>query len=148
MNNQDAKELHNLLFSFMGLFHEKFLIRFRQSVPEITGLKKNHYKIMGLLSHHDFLMSSEIGRRLDIEKGSITTLIDQLVDKGLVIRQSDPNDRRKWQVLLSTTGREQMNILLEQHSREIICYLQEMDTSETERFLNCLRYAVGFMKKL
>ncbi|MEN6325387.1 MAG: MarR family transcriptional regulator [Syntrophomonas sp.] len=148
MNNQDARELHELLFSFMGLFHEKFLVRFRQRDPNLPGLKKNHFKIMGLLSQHGFLMSSEIARRLDIEKGSITTLIDQLLEKGLVTRQIDPNDRRKSQVSLSESGREKMNSLLEQHAQEIEYCLQDMNAHEIMQFLDCIRYAVRFMNKL
>ena len=148
MNHQDAKEMHELFFSFVGLFHEKFLVRFRRRDPNLPGLKKNHFKIMGMLSQHEFLMSSEIGRRLDIEKGSITTLIDQLLEKGLVTRQIDPNDRRKSQVSLSTVGREEMNSLLEEHAEEIECCLQDMDASEINQFLDYMRYAVRFMNKL
>lgn len=148
MNNEDAKELHELLFSFTGLFHEKFLMRFRHRDHNLPGLKKNHFKIMGLLSQHDFLMSSEIGRRLDIEKGSITTLIDQLVEKGLVARQIDPCDRRKSQVSLSAAGREKMNSLLELHAGEIEKCLQDMKASEINQFLDYMRFAVGFMNKI
>ncbi len=148
MNNQDARELHELLFCFSGLFHEKFLMRFRQRDPNLPGLKKNHFKIMGLLSQHDFLMSSEIGRRLDIEKGSITTLIDQLVEKDLVTRQIDPCDRRKSQIALSKAGREKMNSLLELHAEEIEHCLKDQNASEINQFLDCMRFAVRFFKKI
>lgn len=148
MNNQDAKELYDLLFSFMGLFHEKFLTRFRQHDPAIPGLKKNHFKILGMLSKEKFLMASEIGRRLDIEKGSITALIDQLVEKGLVVRRSDPGDRRKLQISLSETGREKMNELIYQHSQEIQDYLQNMSDQDIEPFRDSLRYVVRFLNKL
>jgi len=148
MNYKDAKELHELMFRFMGLFHEKFLIRYRQHDPELPGLKKNHHKILGMLSEEEFLMSSEIGRRLDIEKGSITTLIDQLIEKGLVIRKSDPVDRRKSQISLSEAGREEMNKLIDRHSRQIQDYLQGIDSREEGQFLDCMRCAVRFMKKL
>ncbi|MEN6351016.1 MAG: MarR family transcriptional regulator [Syntrophomonas sp.] len=148
MNNQDAKEMNELLFSFMGLFHEKFLIRYRQHDHDILGLKKNHFKILGMLSREEFLLSSELSRRLDIEKGSITTLIDQLVEKGLVIRRTDPEDRRKSQISLSKTGREEMHKLIDKHSREIQSYLQDMNDPEIQQFLDCVRYAVQFMNKL
>ncbi len=148
MNHKDAKELHELLFGFMGLFHEKFLIRFRQQDACYLELKKNHFKILGTLSQHEFLMASEIGRMLDIEKGSITTLIDQLVEKGLVIRRDDPGDRRKSQISLSEVGREEMNRIIDQHAREIGDYLQDIKAQEIRQFLDCLRYTVAFMKEL
>lgn len=148
MNLIDVKELHELLYSFMGLFHEKFLIRFRQHDPKVPGLKKNHLKIMGLLFQNEFLMSSEIGRRLDIEKGSITTLIDQLVEMGLAVRRSDPGDRRKSQISLSETGREEMRQIMEQHIREILDYLQGIPDREIEQFIECMRYAVDFINKI
>lgn len=148
MNHQEARELNQLLFGFMGLFHEKFLIPFRQYDKDLPGMKKNHYKILGILFQHQFLTSTEIGRRLDIEKGSLTTLIDQLAEKELVIRCDDPNDRRKSQISLSNTGRQEMNQIINQHAQLTVNFLHRIDAGETEQFLECMRYVVAYMAKI
>jgi len=94
------------------------------------------------------LLPSEIGRRLDIEKGSVTTLIDQLEESGLVSRCSDPWDRRMSQISLNEAGRELMTNLNEKHARLIEQLLANSDDGETMDFIDSLRFAVAFMKKL
>lgn len=141
-------ELHDLLFSFVGLFHEKFMGRFRRHDSRFPGLKKNHYKILGMLHHHEYLISSDIGRMLDVEKGSLTTLIDQLDERGLIIRRADPCDRRKLHILLSDAGREEMNKVVAQHAGEIKELLQGMDEQKIQKFTECLKYSVSVMKEI
>ncbi len=66
MNLQEAKELHDLLFSFMGLFHEKFMFKFRRQFDATPWMKKNHVKIINILFQESPLISTEISKRLDI----------------------------------------------------------------------------------
>lgn len=148
MNQQEAYELNELFFDFVGLFHEKFMARFHRSDNILPGLKKNHLKILGYLSKHEYLISTEISHLLDIEKGSITTLVDQLVEKGLVIRRGDLDDRRKMQILLSGAGREAMDVVTDRHSRELRDILSNVEIQEIVKFIECLRFSVDFMNKL
>ncbi|MDD4239647.1 MAG: MarR family transcriptional regulator [Desulfotomaculaceae bacterium] len=147
MRFQEAKELHNLLFTFIGLFHEKFLWRFRQHYDGNPRIKKNHVKIISILYQRDHLIPTEIGKMLDIEKGSLTTLIDQLEDMGLVIRCADPSDRRKLLISLSAAGREEMNKIMDDHTRSLSVIFQGVEPGEIKQFVTSLQYAVDFMKK-
>ncbi|WP_092469154.1 MarR family winged helix-turn-helix transcriptional regulator [Desulfotruncus arcticus] len=148
MNIQKTKELHDLLYAFMGMFHEKFLIRFRHEYDGLPWIKKNHAKIMNILYQHNHLTSTEIGKMLDIEKGSLTTIIDQLAEKGMVIRFNDANDRRRNLISLSTAGRDEMNRVMDFYTRKLDVFLQKVDAEEITRFIDSLRYVVWFMKKM
>lgn len=148
MDLHEAKELHNLLFSFIGMFHEKFLCRYRQHYDGNPRIKKNHVKIISILYQHDHLIPTEIGKMLDIEKGSLTALIDQLEEMGLVIRSADPYDRRKLLISLSASGRDEMNKIMDHHTRNLSVFFNEVDSGEVKQFVASLRYAVDFMKKL
>lgn len=148
MNFQEAKELHDLLFTFIGLFHEKFLLRFRRHYDDNPSIKKNHVKIISILYQHDHLTPTEIGKMLDIEKGSLTALIDQLEEMGLVVRCDDPNDRRKLLVSLSTAGMNEMNKIMDHYTQQLNVFLHNVNSEEMKKFVASLRYAVAFMKKL
>ena len=52
------------------------------------------------------LPTSEIGKRMDISKSYMTTLIDKLIEEGLVERISDKNDRRVVNVAATKAGRD------------------------------------------
>lgn len=148
MNLEEARELHELLFTIMGMFHDKFLRRFHQHCGGDSPMKKNHAKILGILHKHQPLIPTEIGRMLDIEKGSLTTLIDQLQDWGLVIRCDDPGDRRKSLISLSTQGMEEMNQAAEHHAEMLKLIFQDIDVEEVRQFMASLRYTANIMQKL
>ena len=150
MDYQQAKELHNLLFSFAGLFHEKFLLRIRCEyyAENLPNLKKNHQKILNLLYQKDNQTSTELGRKLDIEKGSLTSLIDQLVDWGLVTRAMDPYDRRKALISLSPEGREQMEKVMDFYTRKLNDFFKDIEPQTMHEFIKNLRYVIDFLERM
>lgn len=148
MNQAETKELHDLLFSFMCLFHEKFISQFRVYYDAFPWMKKNHIKIVNTLSQHDYLTSTEIGKKLDIEKGSLTSLIDTLQEKGLVVRSHDLKDRRKSLISLSPEGQKMIQEMLSYHHARIDNILSGIGAEEAQQFMSDLRSVVDLMKKM
>jgi len=85
---------------------------------------------------------------LDIEKGSLTTLIDQLEKQGFVYRLNDPMDRRKTLICLCSQGREVMDRIINFCTLKTDGLLNNFDADEIQQFLTSLQYVVGFMKKM
>jgi len=150
MSYQQTKELHDLLFCFMGMFHEKFIFRFRGEYKHegLPTLKKNHQKILNVLYQQEHQTSTELGKKLDIEKGSLTTLIDQLEEWGLVVRSNDSHDRRKAFISLSTSGRNEMENMMDFYSHKLNESFQDVKPEEMEQFVDSLKQVVQFMKKI
>jgi MarR family transcriptional regulator, organic hydroperoxide resistance regulator len=132
----------------MGLFHEKFVYRFRQETICEDTLKKNHKKIINVLYQHDQITLTEIGKLLDIEKGSLTTLIDSLEEKDFVTRLNDPTDRRKTLLTLSPKGKEEMEKVMNVFAQRIDESLHKFDPEEIEKFQQSLEYVVNILKKV
>ncbi len=59
---------------------------------------------------------SDIGRRVDLTSGAITTAIDRLEARGLVARGLDDEDRRSRIVRLTPAGRERISEVFAQHA--------------------------------
>lgn len=148
MKYEDLQELHDLLFSTMGLFHQKFLHRFSKESQKYPGLKKNHIKMVSLLYQHPFLTATEIAKMLNMEKGSLTTLVDQLVDFGLVNRCEDHHDRRKSLLSLTDAGKAEMEDILNDSIQRMSQILGDADPDELQEFVASLRHATEFMQKL
>jgi MarR family transcriptional regulator, transcriptional regulator for hemolysin len=53
----------------------------------------------------DSVPQSELALALDISSGSLVRLVDQLEEAGLVVRETDPADRRVNRVTLTEAGR-------------------------------------------
>src|SRR5882672_188593 len=71
---------------------------------EPLGLCSSDFAILELLLHRGPQPVSAIGRRVDLTSGAITSAVDRLESRGLVVRTSDPNDRRTRFVSLTPKG--------------------------------------------
>lgn len=148
MNLDDSKEITVLFQSVMELLHEKIFTRPRQECTSQPLLKKNQLKILMILSRHNHITLTEIGKSLNIEKGSLTTLVDGLVENNLVIRSNDLNDRRKSIIFLSPSGKEMADKVLKFYSYKINELLRDIDSGEYEQFRNSLQFVVQFLNKV
>lgn len=148
MKYEELQELHDLLFKTIGLFHEKFLCQFRKESLHYPGIKKNHIMIISFLYRNKILTATEIAKMLNMEKGSLTTLIDQLEEFGLVIRRKDLNDRRKTLISLTDAGKAEMEDTMRSSTQSISEILSDANPDEFLKFVNSLRYAVEFMQKI
>ncbi|MDS1029768.1 MarR family transcriptional regulator [Bacillota bacterium LX-D] len=148
MELEQAKELHSLMFKFMGIFHEKFIAHFRRHFQFEPKLKKNHGKTIHILYQHDGLTATELGKMLDLEKGGLTTIIDQLEEMGLVKRVVDFDDRRKTLLFLTRAGREQMDQAIEELTSGFSNIFHGVSPEEIEDFMLNLKSVVNFLQKL
>lgn len=148
MTYEELRELHDLLFKTMGLFHEKFLCQFRKESQQYPGIKKNHTKIISFLYQNQILTATEIAKMLNMEKGSLTTLIDQLEESGLVIRCEDLNDRRKTLISLTDAGKAEMEDTMRNSTQRMSEILGNEDPDELHKFVDNLKCTAEFMQKI
>src|SRR5436309_665906 len=64
------------------------------------------FAIMEMLLHKGPQPVNEIGRRIELTSGAITTAVDRLESRGLVTREAHPSDRRARIVRLTAAGEE------------------------------------------
>ncbi len=65
------------------------------------------------------LTMSELSRRLMVTNGNLTSLIERLVQEGLVKRVSEPGDRRTQMVSLTPAGKRAFDSMTPEHQRWI-----------------------------
>src|SRR5439155_26896934 len=65
------------------------------------------FAVMEMLLHKGPQPVNEIGRRIELTSGAITTAVVRLESRGLVTREAHPSDRRARIVRLTATGQEQ-----------------------------------------
>jgi len=63
------------------------------------------YRVLGLLSGGDE-RSTALATRLAVAKTTLTSLIDNLVERGYVARETAAGDRRVVRLAMTTSGRE------------------------------------------
>src|SRR5437879_4587197 len=73
------------------------------------------FAVMELLLHKGPQPVNEIGRRIELTSGAITTAVDRLESRHLVAREPHPSDRRARIVGLTPRGKEQAGKVLASH---------------------------------
>ncbi|MEP7366199.1 MAG: MarR family transcriptional regulator [Acidobacteriota bacterium] len=83
------------------------------------GLGPSDFGVLEALLHKGPLPVNEIGRKVLLTSGSITTAVDRLARRGLVVRQNDEQDRRTRVVHLTAQGRALIRKLFARHERDM-----------------------------
>src|SRR5712671_4891452 len=74
---------------------------------ESSDMGLSDFAVMEMLLHKGPQPVNEIGRRIELTSGAITTAVDRLASRGLVTREAHPSDRRARIVRLTARGEEQ-----------------------------------------
>jgi MarR family transcriptional regulator, lower aerobic nicotinate degradation pathway regulator len=93
----DAFLLKRLGFIVKERWHEAF---------EPTGLQPQHHAVLSILDEGTCTAQWMIADRLDYDRSQIVGLLDDLEERGFVLRKRDPADRRRHLVTLTPEGRE------------------------------------------
>jgi DNA-binding MarR family transcriptional regulator len=82
---------------------------FNENGHEITP---EQWGIIRHLWEEEGLSQREIGEKAAKDKPNITRMLDALEKKGLIFRQPDPRDRRKYCIYLTKEGKQFHDLLL------------------------------------
>jgi MarR family transcriptional regulator, 2-MHQ and catechol-resistance regulon repressor len=83
------------------------LQRLATSSIEVSGVGLSDFAVMEMLLHKGPQPVNEIGRRVELTSGAITTAVDRLESLGLVTREAHASDRRARIVRLTAAGEKQ-----------------------------------------
>jgi len=83
------------------------------------GLTLPEFGVLEALHHKGRMLLGEVQRKLLVSSGGVTYLVDRLVDKGLVERCDNPEDRRAKFVSLTKKGARFIERIFPEHAERI-----------------------------
>ena len=84
---------------------------------------------------------TQIAERMGVEPMTACSYIDRLEKQGLVVRETDPDDRRAKKVRTTDTARQLIDAVVEQAARMREQTLDGLDPAERETLMAALRRA-------
>lgn len=91
--------------AFMVLRSQRLISQQLEALFANVGLSVQQHVALQLLDEGLAIYPSDVARTLGCDTGSSTRLVDQLADKGLVVRMRDCVDRRQVSLALTDAGR-------------------------------------------
>ena len=145
--SEGQKSLTRKIIETFPLFMRKLFHGFPFYESEFE-LNKTQQKTLHIIHYHKNTHMGEIAGHLNMEKGSFTPVVDALIEKGLIRRKRDKQDRRKVQLIITQKGldfvvrfEEKMN----NHIRDKITNLTEDDRKRFYRAIEDLNEIVEKM---
>ncbi|WP_188054134.1 MarR family winged helix-turn-helix transcriptional regulator [Sphingosinithalassobacter sp. CS137] len=108
------------------------------AVMEGTGLRQVPFAVLSVVAANPGINQGSVGRILGIKRANMVSLINELIDRGLVDRTVDPNDRRAFSLTLTPGGDAALADALARigvHEREL---LADFDDAEKAMLLDLL----------
>jgi DNA-binding MarR family transcriptional regulator len=106
----------------------------RSRLRTTFGITLPRYDLMSQLERHpEGLKMSELSKRMMVTGGNVTGITDQLVDEGLVLRDSNPNDRRAYLLKLTPKGRRVFGEMAQAHEPWVIELFAGLSEAEKQR---------------
>lgn len=98
------------------------------------------FDLMAQLERHpDGLRMGELSKRMMVTGGNITGITDQLEQEKLVVRVTDPQDRRASSVQLTEAGRAAFNAMAKVHEAWIEELLQDIPVEDKAQLIVLLQ---------
>ncbi len=117
--------------------------------PEhVIKLNRSQWKTLFLLHNIEKPNMSQMSKFMNMEKGSITTVVDELIKKGLVNRVQDKSDRRKILLELSEQSDTIVKKGMQAISRHIKTKLNAVGEQDAEDLFTALNTISTVAEKL
>lgn len=103
MQNSVETIISFLVKSLPKLFNDFYLEDIKKFISD-KNVNKTQLRALTFIKNYGAINMTELCNMLNIEKGSLTTMIDDLVEKGYVERVNDKKDRRRYIIVMTEAG--------------------------------------------
>lgn len=130
--------LSNFIGFHLRIAQEASFRAFAQRVGD-PDLKPRRFAVLTLIAENPGLTQTALGKAVGRDKSTLTSTLDDLVKRGLVLRERLPKDRRSYTLSLTDHGRTLHRRLMasaREHDRELD---RIVGTEKKAEFLALLR---------
>lgn len=106
---------------------------------ESSEVGLSDFAVLEMLLHKGPQPVNEIGRRIELTSGAITTAVDRLESLDLVTREAHPSDRRARIVRLTAAGEEQAAKIFAAHKAAMDSAASGLSRTERATLIELLR---------
>ena len=102
---------------------------------EKRGVSVPQWVVLRSLFDREGVPLLELAREVGVDGGALSRMVERLVQKGLVSREVDPEDRRAVRIRLAQAGRDLVPVLAREADRNDAAFFCVIDAEERARLL-------------
>lgn len=126
--------------------YSSLYLEYLKKYSALYNVNKTQLRALVFIKNHGSISMTELCAKLNIEKGSLTSMIDDLTKKGYVYREKDLSDRRKYIIMITEEGDKLAVDFTNKLSEELekkLFKLDESDRLKYQQALETLKYILS-----
>lgn len=112
---------------------------FAQTVTAVESITPGLYGMLQVIANNPGLSQSALAIAMDVDRSSIVKVIDQLEEKGLIVRDATPADRRRYQLRLTDAGTLALKRIQKAVMRQDQAFSAGLDATERATLIALLK---------
>ncbi|WP_105614237.1 MarR family winged helix-turn-helix transcriptional regulator [Vallitalea okinawensis] len=106
MSQDKGNQIHKVFDQYMPYYFRYINPIIHKEKNEIHSLNENQIKALLAINHFRKATPTLLSHALNIQKGSLTTIIKALIKMDLIIKEYDVKDERTYYLQLTPSGQE------------------------------------------
>lgn len=144
MTDRQRLQINQALFSIAHAYASRMA---KEPAAVRAGLTLSDRALLMVLGQFEPTNGKELSRYMDMNPGTISLYVQSLVEKGLVRRDRDSKDRRKWWLALTDKGKRTYRETISgtvRYTQDFVSALEPAEQKELHRLLLKTSHALGY----
>jgi DNA-binding MarR family transcriptional regulator len=106
------------------------------------GLTPIQQLVLAAVHEEEGISASDLGKKLTLDPATLSGVLDRMVERGWVVKRTDPDDKRLLQIRLTDQARNLGSTLMQERDKandEILCNLSLEEKVLLKRLLKDLK---------
>lgn len=112
-----------------------------------VSLTSSQIKVLSTFFDQGVFTMTELSRLNGVSVSTMTSMVDRLIQGGLLERRSDGADRRIVLVGLSSAGKKMLDHLIKVRRRELEKFLAKLTRDEVREFRDSIETVAGYLAR-
>ena len=127
--------------------YSRLYLNYLKQYSGLYDVNKTQLRALVFMKNYGEISMTELCAKLNIEKGSLTSMIDDLSKKGYVYREKNLKDRRKYMIVITEEGKKIAADFTEKLSNDLEAKFFKLDTDEREKYLEAIETLATLVNK-
>ena len=127
--------------------YSSLYLNYLKQYSGLYDVNKTQLRALVFMRNYGEISMTELCAKLNIEKGSSTSMIDDLSKKGYVYREKNLKDRRKYMIVITEEGKQIAADFTEKLSNDLEEKFFKLNTEDREKYLDAIETLETLLNK-
>ncbi|GAA0709233.1 MarR family transcriptional regulator [Paraclostridium ghonii] len=137
--NEIIRDIIDFVSKTFPKIHASLYLESLKEYAANINVNRTQLRALVFIKNNGEITMTDLCEKLNIEKGSLTTMVDDLTKKGYLTRNRDLRDRRKYILNLTTSGEEIAKDFLESLGNRLEARFLQLDEQDRNKFMESIK---------